>query len=68
MGAGQQGRTPLTDVEQQRRFYRKWRYTLGAQAVKAPAEYHFLTAYPKNFRAVRDAFQLAYITHKMTGG
>ena len=54
----------------QESFYNRWRFTpeAGEIGVRPPADFRFIyraDLYPKNFVKVRDAFRLAYITHKM---
>ncbi len=50
-----------------RMFYAWWRCTTEAKLLRPlPEELWFLERYPNNFKKVREAFHLAWITHKIT--
>ena len=59
-----------SEYRKQESFYNRWRFTGEVQktGVRPPGDFRFIyraDLYPKNFVKVRDAFRLAYITHKM---
>jgi len=61
-------KTALTEEQRKRFFYMKWTATSeAAQKLRAPYNYSTLRQNPSHFKKVREAFHLAWITHKMLG-
>lgn len=46
--------------------YRRWANTPEALQLRAPDSYGWLVKHPNNFKRVREAFHVHWITHKLT--
>lgn len=57
---------PESEYAQRARFYNSWKRTPEAARYRPPEQYIFLVTYQNNFKAVREAFNLAWITHRLT--
>lgn len=71
MGNGKPGSPALTpeqwrEADKRQKFYDGWKRTSEAMPLRPPDSYNWLIAYPNNFKRVRGAFHVAWITHRMT--
>jgi hypothetical protein len=60
-------KTALTEHQRKQLFYMRWyRTSPEAQLLRAPENYTSFTKHTNHYKKVREAFNLAWITHKLT--